>query len=213
MKVQSIKPMPEISKILIVDDHQITRQGLISLLSTAETYEVCGILDRGLDVVPFIQKENVDVILLDINLPDINGTSLLAQLIGIYDMTVIILTGEANPKEMDFALKMGARAIVSKSDPVSSILTALETTICGETYLSPEIEKILSLWDTPKLSLSPRQMAILHYLAKGETNKEIGYRLKIAPPTVSFHLGVLRKKLSVSGNKKIVAEAIKLDLI
>ena len=199
--------------ILIVDDHELTQSGLRLLLSQHEAYSIGGRLHNGASVLSFVRAEAVDVIILDLNLPDMNGISLLAELVGTQDMTVVILTGEDSPKDYYTALEMGARAVVSKSDASDYILTALKKSLKGETYCSPSIEKSLGLYVKPATQLSPRQMAILHYLAEGETSKEIGYRLGITAPTVSFHLNELRKKLDVKSNNEVVSQAKILGLL
>lgn len=208
-----MEPIDPIFSVLIVDDHPLTRAGLKGILSKQKRYKISETLTSGASVIPFIKSTEVDIILLDINLPDICGTSLLAELVGVFDMTTIILTGETSIKDMDFALKMGARAIVSKSDPARFVVEALNKVVIGETYLSPEIARILSTLTKQEVELSSRQMAILQYMSQGETNKEICFRLKIAPPTVSFHVKQIREKLGVSGNKKILSRAKQLGLI
>src|SRR3546814_16411339 len=88
-------------------------------------------------------------------------------------MTVIILTGETHVTEIHSALKLGARAIVSKSDSLDHIVAACDAALAGEIYVSPHIGEALGKFQQPPVALSSRQMAILHYLAQGETNKEI----------------------------------------
>src|SRR3546814_1187749 len=79
-------------------------------------YAVVGALDRGATVGAFVQSQPVDLVILDLNLPDVRGINVLAEIVGSRDMTVIILTGETHVTEIHSALKLGARAIVSKSD-------------------------------------------------------------------------------------------------
>jgi two-component system nitrate/nitrite response regulator NarL len=128
-------------------------------------------------------------------------------------MTVIILTGESQYGEVDYALKLGARAVVSKADPPEEIIAACEAALAGDIYVSPHMKAALGKYRQPPVTLSSRQMAILHYLAQGESNKEIAYRLAIAQPTVSFHIAELRRKLDVTHNRKIVERAYELNLL
>ncbi len=200
-------------RILHVDDHELTRAGCALLLSRLDRYEIVGTLDKGTGVLDFILTEEIDIVILDLVLPDMNGMSLLAELIGIHDMTVMILTGQDDPKDFSFALKMGVRAIVRKSDPAEEIVDALDKVRKGESFLSTTVREQLDSFSTPNIQLSPRQSAILHYLAIGETNKEIGCKLGIAMPTVSFHLAEIRKKLGVSNNKKITQAAIDSGIV
>jgi DNA-binding NarL/FixJ family response regulator len=199
--------------ILIVDDHRITQSGLRYLFASSDRYTVVGALDRGATVNAYIQSQPVDLVILDLNLPDVRGVNVLAEIVGSRDMTVIVLTGETHVAEIHSALKLGARAVVSKGDPLDHIVAACDAALAGEIYVSPHISEALGKFDQPPVALSSRQMAILHYLAQGETNKEIAYRLSIAPPTVSFHIAELRRKLDVSHNRKIVERANELKLL
>ncbi len=200
-------------KILIVDDHQITQAGLRMLFQAHPEYTVVGALDRGATVAAFVQSQPVDLVILDLNMPDVKGINILAEIVGSRDMTVIILTGESAYGEVDYALKLGARAVVSKSDPAEEVIAACEAALAGELYISPHMRDALGRHRQPSVALSSRQMAILHYLAQGESNKEIAYRLSIAQPTVSFHIAELRRKLDVPNNRKIVERAQELNIL
>lgn len=199
--------------VLIVDDHRITQSGLLYLFASLDRYNVVGTLDRGATVNAYVQSQPVDLVILDLNLPDVRGVNVLAEIVGSRDMTVIVLTGETNVAEIHSALKLGARAIVAKADPPDHIVAACDAALAGEVYLSPSISEALGKFQLPPVALTSRQMAILHYLAQGETNKEIAYRLSIAPPTVSFHIAELRRKLDVPHNRKIVERANELNLL
>lgn len=199
--------------ILIVDDHPITQSGLRLLFSKHGKYEVVEALDRGETASAFVQSQPVDIVILDLNMPDVRGINILAEIVGSRDMTVIILTGESQFREIDYALKLGARGVVSKADPPDEIIAACEAALAGDVYVSPQIRDGLSRLNESPVVLSSRQMAILHYLARGESNKEISYRLSIAQPTVSFHIAELRRKLDVSNNRKIVERAQELNLL
>jgi len=200
-------------KLLIVEDHALTRAGLRLVLSQYPQYEITQVLDRGAPVMPLVNSEDIDIVILDLDLPDMNGANLLAELVGVHDITVMVLTGRQDAKEFNFVFKMGARAVVSKADDTACIISALDAISEGLIYTSPNVERALSKAARPAATLSPRQMAILHYLSMGESNKEIGYRLGIAAPTVSFHMAELRRKLAAKNNKSILIKARKLELI
>ncbi|WOF43570.1 response regulator transcription factor [Sphingopyxis indica] len=200
-------------RILIVDDHPITQSGLRLLFAGHERFAIVGALDRGATVGAFVQSQPVDLVILDLNMPDVRGVNVLAEIVGSRDMTVIILTGESHYGEIDYALKLGARAVVGKAEPPEEIIAACEAALAGEVYISPAMAEALGRYRQPPVSLSSRQMAILHYLVQGESNKEIAYRLSIAQPTVSFHIAELRRKLEVNNNRKIVDRAQELGLL
>ncbi|WP_282950432.1 MULTISPECIES: response regulator transcription factor [unclassified Sphingopyxis] len=205
--------MSDTHRILIVDDHPLTQSGLRLLFSAHPRFSVVGALDRGATVAAFVQSQPVDLVILDLNMPDVRGINILAEIVGSRDMTVIILTGESGYGEVDYALKLGARAAVSKADPAEEIIAACDAALAGDVYLSPHMEEALGKYSRSPVTLSSRQMAILHYLAQGESNKEISYRLSIAQPTVSFHIAELRRKLDVPNNRKIVERAQELKLL
>ncbi|MFL0672043.1 MAG: response regulator [Erythrobacter sp.] len=205
--------VPSRHKVLIVDDHPLTHGGLRLLFSQHPQFEVVGALDRCEITSAFIKSQPVDIVLLDLNMPHMRGVDILAEIVGSQDMTVIILTGESQFGEVDYALKLGARGAVSKADPPDEIIAACEAALAGDVYLSTSMQQGLTDFEQAGVALSSRQMAILHYLAQGESNKEISYRLSIAQPTVSFHIGELRRKFNLSSNRKIVEHARTLKLI
>ena len=203
----------KIRSILIVDDHELARSGIEMAVNQLSNAQVVASLDCGRNVLSVVQAQNIDIVLLDLNLPDISGLEILIQLAVVHELAVIVLTGENHAGDFHFALKMGARGVVSKADPIECIRDAINSLGQTEPYLSPKARQILGSEAQASVSLSPRQMAILHYLDAGETNKEIAYRLGIAAPTVSFHLKELRTKLDVRGNKKILNRALELGLL
>lgn len=205
--------MTALHKVLIVDDHPLTQSGLRLLFEAHGQFEIVGSLDRCDTTTAFIRTQPVDIVILDLNLPNVRGVDVLAEIVGSHDMTVIILTGERHFGEIGYALKLGARGVVSKADRPEEIIAACEAAIAGEVYISASMREGLGRLDLAPVSLSSRQMAILHYLARGESNKEIAYRLSIAQPTVSFHVGELRRKLGAPSNRKIVELARTLTLI
>jgi len=200
-------------KVLIVDDHPLTHGGLRLLFSQHPEFEVVGALDRCEITSAFVKSQPVDIVLLDLNMPTMRGVDILADIVGALDMTVIILTGESQFGEIDYALKLGARGVVSKGDPPEEIIAACQAALAGDVYISTSMRAGLNQFGKAGVALSSRQMAILHYLAQGESNKEIAYRLAIAQPTVSFHIGELRRKFNLASNRKIVEHARTLGLI
>src|SRR3546814_7455721 len=139
--------------ILIVDDHRITQSGLRLLFGSLDRYAVVGALDRGATVGAFVQSQPVDLVILDLNLPDVRGINVLAEIVGSRDMTVIILTGETHVTEIHSALKLGARAIVSKSDSLDHIVAACDAALAGDIYVSPHIGEALGRSEEPTSEL------------------------------------------------------------
>ncbi|RYY28779.1 MAG: response regulator transcription factor [Sphingomonadales bacterium] len=200
-------------KILIVDGHPIIHAGLRQLFSPYDRFEIVAALDRGAVVSAYLQSQLVDLVILDLEMADVRGIDILAEIVGALDMTVIVMTNDSRNEDVAYALKLGARAVVSKAGPNSVILEACEAALAGETYVAPDIAAALSRNPEPPVILSSRQMAILHYVAEGETNKEIGYRMALAPPTIAFHIAELRRRFDAANNRKLIDRAQTLGLI
>ena len=198
--------------VLIVEDHDVTLAGISLTLSRYPEFVVSGALKCGSAVIETVRNGNIDLLLLDFELPDMDGADLLAELVGQFDMRVVILTGTQNARAFDFAQRMGASGLVSKGDSSEHIILALRAASQSKFYVSPAADAVLGNLDAPKVSLSHRQNAILHFLKTGHSNKEIGYRLGIAPPTVSFHIAELRRKLGADHTRNILARAEELGL-
>ena len=200
-------------RVLVVDDHTLTSQGIVMSVNAVEGFRVVGTLPGGRGVIESIQRERIDITILDLDLPDVDGFSLLAELCGGLDATVIVLSGTGLTSDFDRALRTGARAVVGKADTGDDLELALIKARNGERYISNSIVARLETQNSPDISLPPRQLTILSMLSAGETNKEIGHKLGIAAPTVSFHISEIRKRLSVESNRKIVPRAKELGII
>jgi len=201
------------ARVLVVDDHTLTSQGIVMSVNAVEGFRVVGTLPGGRGVIESIQRERIDITILDLDLPDVDGFSLLAELCGGLDATVIVLSGTGRTSDFDRALRTGARAVVGKADTGDDLELALIKARNGERYISNSITARLETQNSPDISLPPRQLTILSMLSAGETNKEIGHKLGIAAPTVSFHISEIRKRLSVESNRKIVPRAKELGII
>ena len=200
-------------RVLVVYDHTLTCQGIVMSVNALEGFRVVGTLPGGRGVIETLQRERVDITILDLDLPDVDGFSLLAELCGGLDATVIVLSGTGRTSDFDRALRTGARAVVGKADTGDDLELALIKARNGERYISNSIVARLETQNSPDISLPPRQLTILSMLSAGETNKEIGHKLGIAAPTVSFHISEIRKRLSVKSNRKIVPRAKELGII
>ena len=200
-------------RVLVVDDHALTLQGIVMTINAMEGFEVTATLPSGTDVVETVKREKIDITLLDLEIPEIDGLSILAALCGGLDATVIVLSGTGRARDFNLALGAGARAVLGKADSPDELILALQKARDGERHISTSIQAMLDSHKIPDITLSPRQLAILSMLSAGESNKEIGYKLGIAAPTVSFHLAELRTRVSADSNRKIIIRARELGLI
>lgn len=200
-------------KVLIVDDHPLTHSGLRLLFSQHQDFDVVGGFDRCDTTLSFVQTQPIDLILLDLNMPDGHGINVLAEIVKTTDICVVILTGENQFGVISNALNSGARGVVGKGDPPAEIILACQKALGGEVYISTTMREGLSKLEQMPISLSSRQMTVLNYLAAGISCKGISYRMSIPQATVAIHIEELRRKLNVPNNLQIVERAREKSLI
>ncbi len=200
-------------RILIVDDHEIIMGGLKFLLESNLSVDFVETVGSVREATQRIKSIQYDIILLDIILPDGYGLE-LKTLIAIeqHNCRYMVLTGETNSNQIFKAISLGFEVIVSKIDPVESILLGVEALEAGRPYSSPSIAAVLET-SAPALVLPPRNMEVLLLLHKGYSNKQIAYELDVALPTVSFHLRELRERLGAQQNREILRKAHELGLV
>ena len=194
-------------QVLVVDDHELARKGVLMTLSTSSRPIAMTEASSTREALREVDRKRFDVVVIDLSMPGRSGHDLLSELVGRLDLTAIVLTGELGSDALQSADDLGARAIVSKADRTQSLLEALEAVLDGRSYKSTSVLKVLRRVPRRSVSLSPRQQAIVQYVADGISNKEISHRLGISGPTVSFHLSEVRKKLGVDHNRRVVEAA------
>lgn len=201
-------------KILIVDDHEMTRKGLELLLSGAAGIEEISFRTGVSTLADDIAQFGPDVIILDLILQDGSGLKALDQVAeSKTGCKAIILTGRDAVADLLIAKRKGAAALVSKADPGEYILYALQSVMGGEFYCSPRFASLLNKIDAQKLVLSKRQQQILKLLSEGLANKEIAHELGVTEVTVSHHLRQLRDRFGVQKVREILPKALEVGLI
>ena len=209
---------PEKIKVIIVDDHPVVMEGLSSLLSGTDTIEVAGCFTNGRDAIDFVEHNETDVALLDITLPDINGTEVCLAIKKIDSSIKIIAI--SNHSERSIILQMlqnGAGGYVLKNTSrevlINSIMNALE----GKLVLSPEVQSILAQpasSDIKKIpNLTRREKEILKLIAEGIITSRMAERLYISPLTVETHRRNLMQKFEVKNAAALISMAKDYGLI
>jgi DNA-binding NarL/FixJ family response regulator len=208
-------------RILVVDDHEIVREGIASALGTDPRYEIVGSAGSGRAAIEQARRTLPDVILLDLRLPDINGEELCRKLRAHFPSTaVIILSTYLSEGTVRSALEAGASAYVTKAAGLSELRSALEGLAVGEEaqarpshlQIVEYLHKIVSERMDESLP-TPRQERVLDLAAQGLTNKEIGERLYVSESTVRFHIQKLKDKLGAHTKTELIAKAIRTGLI
>jgi two-component system, NarL family, nitrate/nitrite response regulator NarL len=203
-------------RILIADDHEMVLDVFAMYLSSAPDLEVttAKTLDEALEHIeaagPF------DVVLLDLNMPGMNGVTGLRRAIrSNTGKPVAIITGNPTPRMLDEIMNAGSSGIVLKTTGVRSLANAIRFMHAGEHYMPLELvrERHNAGRQTKNGRLSDKEMLVLSYLAEGKQNKEIANDLKLAEPTIKMHVTSICKKLTASNRTQAVIVARDLGLI
>lgn len=211
-------------KIIIAEDHRILREGLKALLSSNPDYDVAGEAENGIDAIKCVDKIKPDLALLDLSMPKMNGTDAIKEIKKRHPKIKILVLTVHNAEEYIFAsLQAGADGYVLKDASSSELMTAIQHTLHGETYLSPEVSKkvinkyLKSNKRTPSRSslgaLTQREREILKLIAEGNKNKTISDYLCISLKTVETHRNRLMKKLDLHCAADLTAYAIEKGIV
>lgn len=203
--------------VFIVDDHPLVVEGIISFLQKEKNIKVAGTASTANGCIDFFKANIADVILMDINLPDINGMDLCKQIKTAYPGIYIVALSTINQGSyINKMIENGASGYLLKNSDASEILQAIETVEKGSTYFSFEVGKIYQATNEQKNHtpvLSKREKEILILIADGLTNLEISKALFISVDTVDTHRKNLYTKLKVKNTALLIRKAMEGNLI
>ncbi len=187
-------------RVVIVDDHPMVTEGIEAILETYDDINVVGTLNNGQAIIDQVDALAPDVILLDLNMPDMNGLSATEILLEKRPETrVLILSTHDSAVYIQTALSHGAKGYILKDVPTEEIKTAIDTVMAGQQYLCTGAATAL----TPKTRdghevLTSREQTILLQLAQGNSNKQVAAMLEISVRTVETHRKNIKRKLGIS---------------
>jgi DNA-binding NarL/FixJ family response regulator len=209
-------------KFLIVDDHALIREALHAVLKELKREAVIFEASNGRQAVHIVEEHpDISLILLDINLPDRDGFSVLRELRDRYAAIAIIIISSSNDQDaVKRAFKLGALGFITKTTAREVMLNAIELVFSGGIYIpseileessSPQLTNRLATRESPKdLGLTDRQIEVLALLMKGKSNKIIARTLNMAVPTVKNHITVVLKALNVTSRTEAVIKVGKM---
>jgi len=214
--------------VMIVDDHPVFRQGLRRVLEGEDDLDVIGEVKDGVEAVQLAKQLGPNVMLLDINLPGMNGLQVARALKDLLpDIGIIVLTAYHDDEQVLHAIQAGAQAYFPKDVSPRRLIEAIRLVQQGSYVVEdrvlekPELgawmqdqyrqddPEVLAADGSPPVSLSPREMEILHLIARGRSNKEIAHELGISRQTVKNHMTSILRKLAVNDRTQAAIYALR----
>jgi len=201
-------------RVLLVDDHPVVRAGLSAVLNTGDDIDVVAQAGTGREALEVLASTQVDVVVSDIQMPQMDGVELTAELGKIGGPPVLILTTFDTENLIVAAMNAGAQGYLLKDAPPEGLARAVRAVNEGRPVMSDQVTVALTRRLTqPRTSLSARELEILEAVASGHTNKEIAQELFISQATVKTHLVHIFDKLGVDNRTSAVAKAREQQLI
>lgn len=210
-------------RVIIVDDHQLIRDGLKALLSGFSDIEITAEAGSGEELLQKIKSNTADIALIDISLPGISGIKLTGHLaLSDPGLKVLILSMHLNEEYITGALKAGALGYLAKNTTRDELISAIRTVAAGNKYLGKDVSDVITSGYLRRINaddvlekemLSKREVEILKLIAEGMGNKEISEKLFISIRTVESHKNHIMQKLGCRSVVEMVRYAIKNGLI
>ncbi len=204
-------------RILIADDHPVFRYGLRALLSAEPTTEVVGEATTGDEAIQLAASLQPDVILMDLNMPGVNGIEATRRILAATPkVNILVLTMFDDDDSVFAAMRAGARGYLLKGAEGDEMMRALQVVSSGEAIFSPAIaRRLMQYFGAPRPSvpsqafpeLTEREREILTLIAQGYTNPAIAEKLVLSPKTVRNHVSTIFSKLQVAGRAEAIIRA------
>jgi two-component system, NarL family, response regulator LiaR len=212
-------------RVLVADDHPVVREGLVAMLRTQPDFEIVGEAATGREVLDLVARRDPDVLLLDLEMPDVDGVSVLRQLRESSSRTrAIVFTVFDTDDRIIAAVEAGAAGYLLKGVPRSEIFAAVRAVHAGGSLLEPVVaSKVLRhvrdvgsrAGDAERSgpALTARERSVLELIARGRSNKQIAAALAITERTVKFHVSSIFAKLGAGNRADAVSRAVQAGLI
>jgi len=203
-------------RVVIADDHPVVRTGLRAMLETQTDIDVVGEADNGTQAVTLAGRLEPDVVLMDLQMPDLDGVSATGQIRTLLDHTqVLILTTYDTDADINRAIGAGAIGYMLKDAPREDLFQAVRAASRGESVLAPSVAaKVMERMRSPgRETLSGREIEVLTEVADGKSNKEIAEALFISEATVKTHLIHIFSKLGVDDRTAAVTVALERGIL
>lgn len=220
---RSVPHLSTAARVLIVDDHELARAGLAAILTCEPGIEVIGEAEDGAAALDFVSRHPVDLIMIDLHMPVMDGIEATRQIKALHpNIKIIVVTVQAHPDALMEALRAGVVGYVLKHASRHDIMSAVRHVLRGEAFLNPDLvlqtlrqlAQATSSDETPPIEpLTARERQVLRLLMQGKTNREIARELIVSPGTVKVHVEHIIAKLGVSDRTQAAVRALELGLV
>jgi len=209
-------------RVVLVEDHDLVREGIKSLLGSLRGIQVVGDTGDGAAALPLVEEQAPNVVLMDIALAGMNGLAIAGQVTERFpEVRVVILSMHVNDEYVWQALRAGALGYVLKNASIVELEQAIRTVAAGEAYLSPPVSKHLAMDYMRRARgepssfdlLTPRQREVLKLIAEGRTTQQMGDMLNVSVKTVESHRAQLMERLEIYDVAGLVRYAIHSGLV
>lgn len=205
--------LPNEIRVLVVDDHPVVRMGLGSMLGSQKGITVVGMMASGGEALTSLASLHPDVVLMDLRMPEMDGVDAIVALRAAEpNVKILVLTNYQMDEDVFNALQAGALGYLVKSAPQEDVINAIRVVNQGKVCIPAAIAAKLAQRISHS-ALSPREVEVLQFVAKGLTNKEIGSILFISDKTARNHVISLMAKLDAKDRTEAVTIAIRKGLI
>jgi RNA polymerase sigma factor (sigma-70 family) len=210
-------------RIIIVDDHELARAGLRTMLAGERSLEIVGEAQNGREAVELCRREKPDLILMDVRMPEMDGLTATRLIKEASPRTsIVIVTMYENPNYFYEALKAGAAGFILKDASQREMINTVRQAIQGEVLVSPKLmphlmnrlaDEANGRLKSHANKLTPRELEVLRLIVQGKSNPEIGEELVVTPGTVKVHVANILAKLEVSDRTQAAVRAIESGLV
>jgi DNA-binding NarL/FixJ family response regulator len=212
-------------RILVADDHELVRRGIVSLLEAEAGWKVVGEVGDGQKLLEKAEELKPDIIILDIVMPRLNGLEAARRMKKILPRAKLLILSMHDSEEMARALvEAGASGYVTKADAGRDVVAAVEALRKGRTFFTPRIDEMVLQYfvhkqpakakeEPPGLMLSSRQREIVQLLAEGKSSKEVAAVLNLSVKTIETHRANIMKRLNLHSVVELIHYAIRNDII
>ncbi|MEH1919578.1 response regulator transcription factor [Nostoc sp.] len=201
-----------IIRILIVDDHAIVQQGLIAIIDEESDMTVVGQAQNGIEAIELFRKEQPDVTLMDLRMPEMGGVEAIMALCTEFNtVRIIVLTTYDGDEDIYRGLRAGAKGYLLKDSKPSELRSAIRTVHAGQQYIPPHVgAKLVQRMNNPELT--DRELEVLLLVAQGMSNLEISVALTITESTVKSFVNRILSKLGAKDRTQATIIALKRGL-